>query len=93
MSVDITIIALNFISSIAALLGAFFWFRSATLQVAYKNEPDADGDYSAVITTGENTDFINTVLAQSLWSKRGACSCGIAALLQGFALLLQIFKA
>jgi len=93
MSIEVTIVALNCIAAIAALVGAFFWFRSATLQVAYKNEPDADGFYSAVITTGENTDFINTVIAQSLWSKRGACSCGIAALLQGFALLLQIFKA
>ena len=89
MTASTAVVILNLVAAMAALAAAFLWHKSATVQVLHKDEPDANGIYSAAIIVGDNTDFIGTVVAQSTWSTRGAYAAAIAAAFQGVALLVQ----
>ena len=93
MTVNAAIVLLNLGAALSAFIAAVLWHRSATVQVPYKDEPDASGIHSAAIIVGKNTDFIGTAITQSSWSKRAAYAAAIAAALQGLALLLQCVAA
>ena len=93
MTVNAAIVLLNLGAALSAFIAAVLWHRSATVQVPYKDEPDASGIHSAAIIVGKNTDFIGTAITQSSWSKRAAYAAAIAAALQGLALLLQSVAA
>ena len=93
MTVASTIILLNILAALAALTAAFLWHRSATVQVPHRDEPDANGIYSAAIIIGDNIDFVSTAVAQSTWSKRGAYAAAVAAFLQAAALIVQSVAA
>ena len=89
MSFGLLLVALNAVTALAAFVAAALWYRSATVQGPHRDEPDANGIFSAAIIVGENTDFIGTAMAQSLWSKRAAYAAAVAAGAQGLAFLLQ----
>jgi L-aminopeptidase/D-esterase-like protein len=91
MNIAITIA--NTLSAVAALTAAFLWHRSATVRVTHKDNPDESGTYPAAIIVDDNVNFINTAMAQAMWSKRGSLAAAIAAALQGIVQLLQIFSA
>jgi hypothetical protein len=89
MTVAGTIVLLNVVAALAALTAALLWHRSATIQVLYRDDPDADGIHSAAIIINDKVDFISTAVAQSTWSKRGAYAAAVAAAFQAAALLVQ----
>ncbi|WP_126403502.1 hypothetical protein [Ectopseudomonas mendocina] len=93
MNSNLVVMYLNFGAAFAAFAAAYLWHKSATVKVPHKDEPDASGMYPAAIITDDNTDFIETASAQSVWSKRGAYAAAIAAALQGLALLIQSVAA
>jgi hypothetical protein len=77
----------NFVAAIAALVAAYFWFKSTVTQIPHQDKPDLDGTYpEAIVVDGNN--FIETALVQVKWSKWAACASAVAALFQGIALLL-----
>ncbi len=93
MRVDNAVVFLNIIAALCALIAAFLWYKSATVKVPHRGELDESGFNSAVLIINDNTDFIQTVVAQSTWSKRGAAAAALAALFQGTALLVQSIAA
>ena len=93
MTINAAVVALNFSAAVGALVAASLWYRSATVKVSHKDEPDASGMYPGAIVVDEDTDFISTAAAQAKWSKYAAAAAAIAAALQGLALLLQSLAA
>jgi len=85
MSGGTTVVLLNVIAALFALIAAFLWYKSATIQVPHQDEPDESGLHSAAIITRGNTDFLQTAVTQSIWSKRAAIAAALAALFQSAA--------
>jgi len=82
----------NFASAIFALIAAFLWYRSATVQVPHDDTPNADGWQDASIQVG-TSDFIATATEQALWSKRAAFSAAVAAFFQGLAMIVPLIQS
>jgi hypothetical protein len=93
VTANAAIVLLNLGAAPSAFVAAVLWHRSATVQVPYKDEPDASGIHSAAIMVGNNKDVIGTAIVQSSSSKRAAYTAAIAAALQGLALLVQSVAA
>ena len=79
----------NLFAATFALVAAYFWHRSATMQIPYRNEVGLDKIQPASIITSDNTDFLNTDEARSIQSKRGVYAAAIASFFQFVALVLQ----
>ena len=77
----------NFLTALFALIAAYFWYRSATVQVPCEDKSRPDGIYPAAIIAGGNIDFFRTDEVRSVKSRRGAYAA--ASFLQFLALLLQ----
>lgn len=85
------IIVLNILAAVFALAAAYLWYRSATIKATNRDEPNAKGIYPSALLVDRNVDFVDTVAAQSWWSKWAACAAAASALLQGVSLLIQEF--
>jgi hypothetical protein len=76
---------LSLASAFAAIVAAFFWYRSATYQ-ATREQGRRDGPE---IMVGGETPLIATLDGQGRFSKYAAGMAACAAILQAAALILQ----
>lgn len=76
----------NYGSVITAFMAAFFWFLSAFVKGASKEEPDESGMIPASITVNGG-DLSETLRKQSKNSAIAAVFAGLAAIFQALAML------
>jgi hypothetical protein len=83
---------LNVVSAISAFVAAYFWYRSTSVMAPY--EPQAhqgEPSYGSMVLDvgGKLYDGAGTQALQAQANRRGALFAGIAAAIQGMALLVQ----
>ena len=90
MALDIFQMALNLMSAACAFLAAGLWYRSVTVRVPPSDQTDEDGMHPFSIVMDDGSDFTETAMAQSRWSRRAAISAAFAAIFQASAICLSL---
>ncbi|WP_310637306.1 hypothetical protein [Delftia acidovorans] len=80
---------LDLVSVAAAALAALKWYRSATVEVQYKEPPVGDGMQSAAIIVN-GADFVETSKRQSQLGREGAMAAAWAAAAQAASIGIGI---
>lgn len=80
--------ALNVASAIAACTAAGLWWKSAAVKVPYDEKIPSGLNVDCLIDLNDGTDFLRTVIASALWSKRAAFAAGVSAAIQAAAAML-----
>ncbi len=74
---------LNIFSAIAAIIAAFFWFKSTLVRIPYSEEAE-----ETLAIVKDNIDLIATGDRQNIWNRYAALAASVAALTQGISLLI-----
>ena len=90
MDLDAFQVALNSMSAVFAFVAAGLWYRSVKVRVPPSNERDEDGMHPFSITMDDGSDFIETAIAQSRWSRYAVIAAAFAAAFQGGAIFLGL---
>ena len=87
-----TLIFLNILTALIAIVSAYCWYKSSIVAVKHENLSNApDGAYRDATVVTDGNDFFATFKLQSVWNKRAATAAAFAALAQGAVAGLGVF--
>ena len=85
----ITIIFLNWVTTLFSIFAAIFWMAAGFARVPYVDDGKGMSLISTDDKTGKETDILKTARKQTKWNRWAAVSASIAAASQAIYLMVQ----